>query len=130
MIFIIICSPAYISNNDITLRNRKKDICSGNVTICKDNCYYDGINREEEIIKSKRNLYANYTDNTDDDLLNIVAHNKIITSFLDKINYKIFKCNKLLYDFDNLKSKFAFYIILSSLFVKNFLMLFFIHVRF
>ena len=71
-----------------------------------------------------------YTDDSNDDLLNIVADNNFITYFLDKINYKIFKCNKLLYDFDNLKSNFAFYIILSSLFVKNFLMLFFIHVRF
>jgi hypothetical protein len=71
----------------------KKDICSGNVTVCKDNCYYDGINREKEIIKCKCNLNANYTDNTDDDLLNIVVDNNFITSFLDKINYKILKCN-------------------------------------
>ena len=125
-----ICSPAYISNNDITLNDRRKDIYPGNITLCKDNCYYNGINREDQIIKCKCNLNANYTDNTDDDLLNIVANNNFITFFLDKINYTIFKCNKLLYDFTNLKSKFAFYIILSSLFVKNFLMLFFIHVRF
>ena len=63
------------------MSDRKKDICPSNVTICKDNCYYDGINRGEKIIKYKCNLKANYTDNTDDDLLNIVADNIFITFF-------------------------------------------------
>ena len=58
----------------------KKDICPSNVTICKDNCYYDGINWEEEIII-------------------------LLLFFLDNINYNIFN-NKLLYDFYNLKSNF------------------------
>ena len=80
------------------MSNRKKDIFQIIVTICKDNCYYDGINREKEIIKCKFNLNVKYTDNADDDLLNIVADNNFITFFLDKINYKIFKCTKLLYD--------------------------------
>jgi hypothetical protein len=91
-----ICSPAYINNNDITLNDRRKDIYPSNITLCKDNCYYNGINREDQIIKCKCNLNANYTDTNDDDFLNIVADNNFITYFLDKINYKIFKCNKLL----------------------------------
>ena len=59
--------------------------------------------------------------------MNNVADNKFITYFLDKINYKIFKCNKLLYDFDNLKSNFAFYTILGSLFVILFLNILYIY---
>ena len=112
-----ICSPAYINNNDITLSDRKKDIYPSNIVLCKDNCYYSGINREEEMIKCKCNLNANYTNSSDDDFLSIVADNNFISYFLDKINYKIFKCNKLLYDFGNLKSNFAFYTILCSLFI-------------
>ena len=111
-----ICSPAYITGNDITLSDRKKDIYPNNATLCKDNCYYDGINREEQVIKCKCNLNINYTNTNDDDFLNDDDSN-FITYFLDKINYKIFKCNKLLLDFDNLKSNFAFYTILGIFFL-------------
>ena len=41
------CSPAYINNNEITLSVRKKDNYPNNLIICKDNCYYYGINRGE-----------------------------------------------------------------------------------
>ena len=112
------------------MSDRKKDIYPSNVTICKDNCYYNEINREEEIIKCKWNLNASYTDNTVDDILNIVTDNYFISSFLDKINYKRFQCNKSLYDFDNLKSNFAFYIILCSLFVILIFNVIIIDVRF
>ena len=35
------CTPAYINGNDITLKDRKKDIYPHNVTLCKSNCKYN-----------------------------------------------------------------------------------------
>ena len=113
-----ICSPAYINNSDITLKDRKADIYPSNVTICKDNCHYDGINREEQMIKCKCNLKENYNDESNsDNFMEKEDDGNFISYFLDKVNYKIFKCYKLLKNFDNLKKNYAFYIILSITFI-------------
>ena len=110
-----ICSPAYINNNDLTLKDRKADIYPSNVTICKENCHYDGINREEQMIKCKCNLKENYNDQSNID--NFMEKEDFISYFLDKVNYKIFKCHKLLKNFDNLKKNYAFYVILCITFI-------------
>ena len=38
------CSYAHLYENDITIEDRKKDIYPNNVTLCKENCKYKGIN--------------------------------------------------------------------------------------
>ena len=40
------CSPAFEGENDITLKDRKKYIYPNNVILCKDNCKYNGVERE------------------------------------------------------------------------------------
>ena len=50
--------------NNITLGDRKIDIFPENVTLCKENCYYSGVNVEEERIICKCNLKSN-NDNSD-----------------------------------------------------------------
>ena len=42
------CIPASMGDNDITLKDRKKDIYPNNITLCKSNCKYNGINIEEQ----------------------------------------------------------------------------------
>ena len=54
-----ICTPAYLGENDITISDRKKDIYPNNITFCKENCYYNGVNLEEERIICKCNLNNN-----------------------------------------------------------------------
>ena len=111
-----ICSKAYINESDITLRDRKRDIYPNNITLCKDNCYYSDIIREEKKIICKCNLNENNSEiNENDDFLNEKDDGNFFTYLLDNINYKIFKCGELLFNFENLKTNFAFYGILSIL---------------
>ena len=110
-----VCSPAYINDNDITLEDRKKDIYPNNVTLCKENCEYKGVNIEEKKIICECNLNINnvyQNENDEDDILDEEDDNNYISYFLDNINYKIFKCYPLLLSFDNLIKNPSFYIIL------------------
>ena len=115
-----ICSPANLGENDIILKDRKKDIYPNDVILCKDNCYYNGINMETERFICSCNLNMNNDnekiDNTTDDFLK-EDNGNFISYFLDNINYKIFKCYNLLIIFNNLKKNYAFYTILGVFFV-------------
>ena len=42
------CTSASIGGNDITLSDRKNDIYPQNITLCKSNCKYKGINIDEQ----------------------------------------------------------------------------------
>ena len=107
-----ICTSANLGENDITLKDRKKDIYPDNITLCKENCYYNGVNIEEQIIICKCNLNTNknYSDSNGDEN-NEEDDGNFITYLLDNINYQIFKCYKLLSAFENLNHNYAFYVI-------------------
>ena len=53
------CTPAFQGENDITLKDRKKYIYPNNVTLCKDNCEYNGIDIENERMIYSFNLNQN-----------------------------------------------------------------------
>ena len=121
------CTPASVGENDITLEDRKKEIFPENVTLCKENCYYDGVNVEEERVICKCNLKSNNDISDSNEEENLEEDNgNYITYLLDNINYKIFKCYRLLSDFNNLKNNYAFYVIAGVFLVLLFfdLMLF------
>ena len=106
------CTPAYQGDNDITLADRKKYIYPKNVTFCKSNCNYNGVDIENERIICSCNLNTNnQNSNEEDDFLEEDDDN-FLSYFLDNINYKIFKCYKLLSTFNNLKNNFVFDVIL------------------
>ena len=105
------CTPASIGDNDISLEDRKNDIYPQNVTLCKANCKYNGINIEEQRVICSCNL--NSDKNVDIENEAVDDDGNFITYLLDNINYKIFKCYKLFFNFNNLKKSYAFYIILS-----------------
>ena len=112
-----VCAPAHLTENDITLKDRKIDIYPNNITLCKDNCIYKSTNLEEKRIVCSCNINANNnTNNSDikeeDDFLKEDDGN-FITYFLDKVNYKIFKCYLLISILDNLKQNYAFYAIIG-----------------
>ena len=110
------CCSASINGNDITLKDRRKEIYPNNISLCKENCYYSSVNVEEERIICSCNLFTNknYSNNEseNDDFLKEDDGN-FISYLLDNINYKIFKCYKLLLSFENIKANFSFYTILS-----------------
>ena len=118
-----ICSPAYLGKNDITLIDRKKDIFPNNITLCKNNCEYKGVNIDEKriICECNLNINNNYTKE-EDDFLKEEDNGNFFTYLLDKINYKIFKCYKLLLIFDKIKKSYIFYaaIFIFSIIILNY----------
>ena len=115
-----ICTPAYLNENDITLKDRKKYIYPNNVTLCKeckDNCEYKSVNIEEQRIICECNLNINSNNSNNDDFLNDEDDENYFSYLLDNINYKIFKCYKLLIYFENIKKSFMFYGILAIIFI-------------
>ena len=104
------CSPANLGDNDITLEDRKSDIYPQNITLCKSNCIYKGINIEEQRVICSCNLNSNKNIDENDEF--VEDDGNFLTYLLDNINYKIFKCYKLFFNVKNLRNSNAFYIIL------------------
>jgi hypothetical protein len=110
-----VCSPASTNNNDIVLKDRKKDVYPNNVTLCKNNCIYKEINLEDQRIVCDCNINSkiiNETSNENNGFLEEKEDPNIINYILDNLNYKIFKCYQL-FTFDNLINNPAFYGILA-----------------
>ena len=109
------CTVAYQDDNDITLDDRKKYIYPNNVSLCKNNCKYKRVNIDEEkiICSCNLNLNSNENYNEDDDDFLEEDDGNFVSYLLDNINYKIYKCYKLIYIFDNLKNNHAFYSLIS-----------------
>ena len=97
------------------LSDRKKDIFPNNVTLCKSNCQYKSMDYETQRIICECNLNKNnnYSDDIDDFSNEEEDDGNFITYFIDKINYKLFKCYELFLNFNNLINNVAFYTILS-----------------
>ena len=112
------CTPASFNDNDITLLDRKNDIYPNNITFCKSNCNYSGVNLEEQRVICLCNL--NYNKNIGDDGLE-ESEDNFISYFLDNINYKIFTCHKLIFNFNNLIHSYSLYIILTIFFISQIL---------
>ena len=108
------CSPASLGKNDIVLKDRKTDIYPSNVTLCKANCKYKSVNIEDKRIVCECNLNENNNNEEDnDDFMNEEDDGNFITYFVDKVNYKLFKCYRLLNNFNNYLNNLAFYVILG-----------------
>ena len=112
------CSPAYYIDNDITIEDRKKEIYPNNVTLCKANCEYKSVDIELKKINCycNLNINKNYTQNYEDNNFIIEDDGDFFDYLLDNINYKIFKCYKLVFNIDNLITNIAFYIMIFSIF--------------
>ena len=112
-----VCSSAYLQENDITIDDRKKDIYPNNITLCKENCEYKGVNIEEKriICECNFNINHNYTEEKDN-FLKEEENGNYFSYLLDYINYKIFECYKLL-DFEKIKKSYVFYALLTLFFI-------------
>ena len=113
-----LCTPAYIEENDIVLKDRKKYIYPNNVIMCKSNCYYKNVNIERKRISCNCNLNLNNNIYNDNSFLEEKEEVDFLTYLLSNINYKIFKCYKVLSSFENLKYNFFFYIAIGYVFIK------------
>ena len=90
------CSPAYSKDDDIIIKDRKAEIYPNNVTFCKDGCKYKNVNIEEKRIVCECNLNNNHNKDETDSNEEENDDGNYFTYFVDKINYKIFKCYKLI----------------------------------
>ena len=120
------CSAANLGDNDITLNDRKKYIYPNNVTLCKDNCKYNGVDLDKEIIICSCNLNKDINGIKNEENF-LYENGNFFTYLLDNINYNIFKCYKLLSSFNNLKNNYSFYGILGfffSIITLNFIFIF------
>ena len=107
------CSPAYVGENDIALKDRRKYIYPNNVSLCKENCKYNGVEIEDERVICSCNLNSNkdYEDKEDNNF--IEEDGNFLSYFLDNINYNVFKCYDLISSYENLKNNYAFWTILG-----------------
>ena len=110
-----ICSPAYIHNNDITLKDRKIEIYPNNVTLCKDNCEYKETDLDDQrmVCICQLSIGNSYEASSNDDFSKEKDHNEVFEYILDNINYKIFQCYSLILSLNNLVNNPAFYTIIS-----------------
>ena len=113
------CSPAFLGENDITLKDRRKYIYPNNVSLCKENCKYNGIDLEDERIICSCNLNANKSYEDEEDNNFVEEDGNFLSYFLDNINYNVFKCYNLISSYENLKNNYAFWTILAVYFNNN-----------
>ena len=104
------CTPASLGDNDISLDDRKSDIYPQNITFCKSNCKYSGVNIEEQRVICSCNI--NPDKNVDNGQSEEEDDGNFVTYFLDNVNYRIFLCYKLFFNANNLIKSYPFYIIL------------------
>ena len=93
------CSPAYINGNDITIKDRLKDIYPQNITFCPKRCKLDSV----EINYERLNCYCdisfiekNFDLNLTEENLTVVSEENFFVYLLDMLNYKIFGCSHIL----------------------------------
>ena len=114
------CLSASINGSDITINDRKKEIYPNNVTLCRSNCEYIGVNIEDKRIMCECNLIINLEMNnineTNENILND-DDGGFITYCLDNINFRPFKCGKLLFFSEKIKYNCPFYFLILILFI-------------
>ena len=117
------CLSVSINDNDITINDRKKEIYPNNVTLCKSDCKYIGVNFEDKRIICECNLINNIeTNNTSDNNYNLMNYfvaddGNFATYSLDYINFRPFKCGKLLFFSENIKYNYPFYFLIFILLI-------------
>ena len=120
-----LCLSSYLYNNDLTLNDRKLEIYPNEINLCKANCEYKGINKNNKKIICYCNLKANNNDYyTNEDNNFVINKNEIFFDYLiNSFNYKIFKCYNLVFDLNKTKTNAAFYLMLTSLLTLLFIII-------
>ena len=125
-----ICTPAYINNSDIIIKDRQNDIFPNNITLCDNNCEYNGIDLKKEKNETVRiSCKCNIKNNIDffPDLN--LDYNKLKKKFIDIksiTNIGIIKCYKLLFTKKGIQYNIGNYLISSIIIILFALLLIFI----
>ena len=126
-----VCSPAQDKGNDITLIDRAKYYYPKDA-ICNDGCIYTSVNFDQKRFVCKCN--ANLTekayiygenDSEEKELVTEDEDQTYLEYFLSLINYKIFLCINLFFEFKSFYYNAGFYISFSILLITIALMIVF-----
>ena len=90
------CSPAYINNNDITISDRRSDFYLINISICNDGCVYNRTDYENNRTICNCNQGGSSYENNTETLETEEDNGDFFSYIADKINYKVFKCYKII----------------------------------
>jgi len=122
-----ICSTFNSENNtDIILRDRRKDFYNPNITLCEENCKYDGFDIDSLKVKCQCGIKP--IVNSDISKTKFTP-NTILENFykLEKYaNIKIVTCYNLVFNSSRLKNNFGnyFIIVISLLFIITMIIIF------
>ena len=89
------CTPGYLGDNDLTLKDRKKEIFINNISIGKTNCEYQLTDLLTKRFIFNCYLYSVNENNTNNNEKNYFPENykdNLMNYILDAINYKILIC--------------------------------------
>ena len=122
-----VCSPAQDDGNDITLEDRSKYYYP-NVSICNEGCEYNVVDFNTQRFLCDCN--ANLTDKKEENKKNEEKKDEDDSSYLDYflslINYKIFLCMNLFFEFKSFYYNAGFYISFCTMLICIILMILFL----
>ena len=126
------CSPAQDEGNDITLVDRAKYYYPS-ASICNDGCIYSLVDFDSKRFVCKCNADLNekqyvYEENehVEKDLKTEEMDQSYLEYFLSLMNYKIFLCINLFFEFESFYYNAGFYISFSTLLISISLMIVFL----
>ena len=122
-----ICSTFNSENGtDIILNDRRKDFYKPNITLCEDNCQYDGFDIDSLKVKCQCGIKPNVNSDTSKAKF---TPNTILENFykLEKYaNIKIATCYKQVFNLSRLKKNYGSYfiIVIAFLFIITMIIIF------
>ena len=122
-----ICSTFNSENDtDIILNDRRKDFYNSNITLCEDNCQYDGFDIDS--LKVKCHCGIKPTVNSDTSKVKF-SPNTILENFYNfekYANIKIVTCYNLVFNLSRLKKNYGSYsiIIIGILFIISMIIIY------
>ena len=120
-----ICTSAYINGSDLSLSVRLNEIMPDNISFCLGGCTYKDVDLDNnKFICSCGWEIGNTSDSSGNNYIENVEENFFIY-IRDLINYEIATCFKLIYDLNNYRKNFGFYLGVFILFIILFLFFFY-----
>ena len=120
------CVPASDEGNDITLSDRVKYYFPSNVSLCNEGCEYRRVDFENERMICECSINPNLNNSNKKEMEEEIEES-YLDYFLSFVNYKIFGCYDLLFNFSNFYYNAGFYISSSTLLIcLGFMLLFWV----
>ena len=116
------------NNTDVTLKDRRKNYYP-NISLCNENCNYEGIDYDNLIVKcncetkNKKTLKESTFDH--DIKLNVNNVKNVFKDNLFNSNIQVVKCTKLIFNKKYIFKNYGFWIISSFIFIEIILFIFY-----